>query len=286
MLKRGSLNKEVFMQMIQISRIGKGQLEDVEHSRNELHDKYFRTCTVLQGTPPTSDIGDTIPFHIAKLYGGHWDNWNKHFVVQVAGCSLKCWYCYVDNLKPDRDFIIPELVGKFIEFKEQMPNLNVFHFMGGCPGRYSPLWKDIRRHLDLVGFYDVIFLTDITLNEFDAYGVRPWKDVPDRSLISVCLKGTNFQNFMHNTGVDGFAQAIYELFQYFGNPQVHFSVIGWDPKDRPYIEALLGEPDWMKVKLYHVVKERMKEWKKSKAKGGSIMPKFKKGGMIKNENYL
>jgi hypothetical protein len=35
------------MKKIQLSCIGKGQLIDVEHSKNELHDEYFRTCTVL-----------------------------------------------------------------------------------------------------------------------------------------------------------------------------------------------------------------------------------------------
>jgi hypothetical protein len=196
------------------------------------------------------------------LYGGEWGNWNRHFVVQVASCPLKCWYCYVDNLEPDKDFSIPELVDKFVEFREQVPDLNVFHFMGGCPGRYSYLWKQIRYELDSMGLDRVIFLTDVVLTEFYFYGNKPWLDIPERSIVSACLKGTNFQNFVRNTSVNAFAQAMYELFHYFGNPQVHFSTIGWDPDDEPYIKALIGEPDWMKVKLYNVVERRLKRRKR------------------------
>ena len=246
--------------IIPISRIGPGQLLDVRHSGGELNDEYFRTCTVLQGDPPVSDIGDTIPFHIAKLYGGTWRNWNRHFVVQVAGCPLSCWYCYVDNLKVDMNFSVDKLVDRFIDFRERTLGLDVFHFMGGCPGAYSHLWKDIRHRLDHKGLQDVVFLSDVILVENHLWGQRPWANIPERSVISVCLKGTNFQNFLLNTGMDGFAQAVHELFFYFKNPQVHYSVLEWEPKDVPHIKALLGDKvDWMRVKQYHVVKERMKK---------------------------
>ncbi len=245
---------------VPISKIGPGQLVDVKRSGDELHDKHFRTCTVLQGDPPVSDIGDTIPFHIAKLYGGTWKDWNRHFVVQVAGCPMSCWYCYVDNMRTDKEFSIEKLVDRFVDFRRQTWKLNVFHFMGGCPGVYSYLWKDIRRCLDRRGLQTVVFLSDVILIEDSLWGQKPWKNIPERSIISVCLKGTNFQNFQLNTGMDGFAHAIHELFFYFGNPQVHYSVLEWDPKDIPYVKALLGNDiDWMRVKEYEVVKCRLKE---------------------------
>ena len=248
---------------VHISKIGPGQIVDVRRSENEFCDRYYRTCTVLQGDPPVSDIGDTTPFYIAGLYGGTWRKWNRQFVVQVAGCPLKCWYCYVDNIKADKMESIEYMVEKFLQFRHDVPELNVFHFMGGCPGAHSYLWPSIRRCLDDAGLQDTVFMSDVILLENHFWGARPWESIPNRSLISVCLKGTNFQNFLHNTGSDRFAQAIRELFFYFKNPSVHFSVIEWDPKDEQHIAALFNNEqskvDWMKVKRYHVVKERMKE---------------------------
>lgn len=242
---------------IQISKIGPVQLKDVEHSGLEYHDEYFRTCTVLQGDPPKSDIGDDVPYRIQKLYGRSIWEWNRHFIVQVAGCPIKCWYCYVDNLKADKEISVRDLVSSFVKFRYKAEYLNVFHFMGGCPGRYSYLWKKIREELDKVGLHDCIFLSDVILLENWFWSQKPWENIPERSIVSVCLKGTNFQNFLKNTGADGFAQAIYELFYYFGNKQVYYSLLNWDEKDKPHIEALLGyDVCWMKVKEYEVVKER------------------------------
>lgn len=252
------MNSQDWVQKIQVSKIGLGQLKDVEHSGAELHDEYFRTCTVLQGDPPYSDIGDTVPHRIAKLYGGSWETWNRHFIAQVAGCPLRCWYCYVDNLKVDEEFSVEDLVNKFMDFRMQIPDLNVFHFMGGCPGRYSHLWKAIRSCMDSKGLHSCVFLTDVILVENTFWGKEPWKDIPERSMVSVCLKGTNFLNFVENTGVNAFGQALYELFHYFGNEQVYYALLNWDEKDVPYIENLLGyKVDWMKVKYYGVVEERL-----------------------------
>ena len=245
---------------IQISEIGKYQTLDVEQSGVETHDKFFRTCTILQGDPPGSDIGDTTPHHMAELYGKTWQYWNRHFVIQVAGCPLKCWYCYVDNLKPNKAFTVEELVEAFIDFRRKVKDLNVLHFMGGCPGKYSYLWKDIRQEMDRQGLHNCLFLSDVILVERWFYKEKPWKNIPERSIISVCLKGTNVQNFEKNTRANLYDQAIRELWYYFNNPQIHYSLIEWDDKDYKYIESLLryeDNVDWFKVKEYKVVKERL-----------------------------
>ena len=245
---------------IQVSKIGTTQLVDVEHSGDELHDEFFRTCTVLQGDPPKSDIGDDVPYRIQKLYGGSIWDWNRHFIVQVSGCPLKCWYCYVDNLKVDTLLSIKDLVSSFVQFRRKTPNLNVFHFMGGCPGRYSYLWREIREGLDKAGLRDCIFLSDIILLENQFYSQTPWEDIPDRAIISVCLKGTNFQNFLLNTGLDYFAQAVHELLHYTRSTQVYYSLLNWDEEDKSHIVDLLGKDAccWMEVKEYEVVKKRRK----------------------------
>lgn len=245
-----------------ISKIGPGQLIDVGRSGVELHSTYARTCTVLQGDPPISDIRDTVPHRIASVYGGTWEDWNRHFVIQVSGCPLKCWYCYVDNFEQDKMVTAQELVEEYARFRDKVPDLNVLHFMGGCPGRYAHVWPEIRDCLDHNGLENTVLLSDVILVEHWVYGVKPWLNVPHRTLLSVCLKGTNFHNFLRNTGMDLFAQSILELWEYmrYQYPkQIYYTLIEWDPGDREFVERLLGPDrvDWLEVKEYEVVKRRM-----------------------------
>lgn len=244
--------------IIELSRIGKTQVLDVERSGQEMHNEYFRTCTVMQGTPPDSDIGDTSPKRISLLYGKEPTEWNRQFVVQVAGCPFKCWYCYVDNLKADIKFSPRELVLWYKEFRYLVPNLNVFHFMGGCPGRYSYLWKEIRNEMDKQGLGECIFLTDVILVEELFYNEKPWENIPHMSIVQVCLKGTNFENFKRNTGVDLFHEAISEVRHYIGKPQVYFAIIEQSWAGRAFADELFGfkNIDFLQVKEYEVVKQR------------------------------
>jgi len=254
------------MLKIQISSIGPGQLIDVERSGNELHDEFFRTCTVMQDTNnygfpvKESEIGDTSPERIKQLFGEYTEHWNRQFVVQVAGCPLKCWYCYVDNLVADKMFTCGELVDKFRDFKRKIPELNVFHFMGGCPGRYSYLWPLLRQTLDEYGFHDVILLTNVILVENAVYGQRPWTNIPERTLVDACIKGTNRDNFIKNTGKDMFGVMMDELQMYLGHKGVYYSMIEQDKLDEGNFTAWLGRDniDMLKVKMYEATKKRIK----------------------------
>jgi uncharacterized Fe-S cluster-containing radical SAM superfamily protein len=38
------------------------------------------------------------PYQMAQaLYGGTWNDYNKAFIIQVAKCNLRCFYCYCDQ---------------------------------------------------------------------------------------------------------------------------------------------------------------------------------------------
>lgn len=38
------------------------------------------------------------PYQLGQgLLGGTWNDYNKPFIVQVASCPLRCWYCYCDQ---------------------------------------------------------------------------------------------------------------------------------------------------------------------------------------------
>lgn len=248
--------------MLPISKIGKGQIVDVAKSGNEMYNEYFRTCTVLQGNPPVSDIGDNNPFRMTSQYGRDWQYWNRHFIVQVSGCALRCWYCYVDNFSQDIKMSPHELVQAFGEFKSRIPELNVFHLMGGNPGRYSIYWRQIRYELDLQGFEDVLFLSNVILIEYRYHKVKSWLHIPERSIINVCIKGSNPDNYFKNTGRNTFESSIKELGHYQSHPNVHFQIIEWDEEDVDYLKYLLGPQsvDWFKVKNYEVVKQRKGEF--------------------------
>lgn len=247
---------------IEIAELGGIQLIDIMHSHNEHFDSHFRTCTVMQGDPPISDIGDTSPHRIARLYGEDWSHWNRQFVAQVAECPMRCWYCYVDNLEPGIEFTPRELVLWYREFKRQVSDLHVFHFMGGCPGRYSYLWKEIRNEMDKQGCEDDVFLTDVILVENKVYDVEPWNDIPHMSIVQVCLKGTNFDNFRKNTRTDLFHEAVSELHRYIGKKQVYFALIEQSDAGTEWAAEMLGVEniDFLEVKEYEVVKERKAGW--------------------------
>jgi len=246
---------------IEVAELGSIQTLDVMRSGKEHFDSHFRTCTVLQGDPPYSDIGDTSPHRIAKLYGGDWQRWNRQFVVQVAECPMKCWYCYVDNLEPGIEFEPRTLVQWYREFKKDIPDLHVFHFMGGCPGRYAYLWKEIRNEMDKQGCEDDIFLTDVILVEEIFYQQKPWLCIPHMSVVQVCLKGTNFENFYLNTGLHLFHEAICEVRHYIGKPQVYFAVIEQSLAGGAFANELFGyrNIDRLQVKEYEVVKQRRRQ---------------------------
>ncbi|KKM21912.1 hypothetical protein LCGC14_1630670 [marine sediment metagenome] len=244
--------------MIAISRLGEGQLLDVKKSGAELYTDYFRTCTVLQGEPPTSDIGDNVPYRMAKLFGHDWQYWNRHFVVQVAGCPLACWYCYVDNLKADLRISVTDLVGQFISMRALASDLNVFHLMGGLPGLYCKEWKEIRAELDKQGCEDVLMLTNVVLLEDAYFRKMPWLYIPERCLVSVCLKGMTKSSFITNTGKDMFSAAMRELPHYIGRENCFFQIFEEDEASTRWIIDLVGEDniDWLRVKEYEVVKMR------------------------------
>jgi len=219
---------------------------------------------VMQGAFPQSDIGDTSPIRISKLYGNEYYHWNRQFVVQVAGCPFRCPYCYVDNLVGDIEMTPEELVRWYKIFKQKVRNetqdsLHVFHLMGGCPGRYSPLWKEIRDQMDKQGCDNDIFLSDVILAEESMCRTRPWLDIPHMSVIQACLKGTTYSEFLSNTHFPGFAEAIRELEFYIPKQQAHFALIESSEAGKEWFKKLIGIPnriDFLTVKEYEVVKAR------------------------------
>lgn len=226
---------------IPLSKLGPVQLIDLEKSKGiKLYDEYARICSIIKQNSDyevINHIGDQSPFRMAKLFGNSWKDYNHQFVVQVAGCSFECPFCYVDNLKEDTQVDAFYLVKLFKNFREKVKseynvNVNIFHLMGGNPARYASFWPILRDELDNWGFKDVVLFSDCLLVEDMLYGVKPWEYVDmHHFILANCLKGTNHINFKNNTGRDLYMVALFEAMFYKDKPNCYFTLINFDSRD-------------------------------------------------------
>jgi uncharacterized Fe-S cluster-containing radical SAM superfamily protein len=251
---------------IPISKLGKYQIKDIENSTGIVyHNGIARICTVIKDSGSPDNRNDDSPYRMAKLFGGSWQDYNHHFIIQVAGCPLRCWYCYVDNLKKDLIMSADEMVKMFINFRKEAKkkfniDLNVFHLMGGAPALYYWFWPILREALDNRGLNNVILFSDIILVENYFYShITPWNymEIPN-FIVTGCLKGTNRSNFLQNTGFDLFDQAVKELKHYIRFKNFYLTLIGYDEEDLPEIYDLVGKErvNLLKIIEYEVVKRR------------------------------
>ncbi len=250
--------------MIPISKIGPGQMIDVKQSSGKkYYTEYYRLCEVIKGRETFDDRHDRSPHRMAKLFGGSWQEYNYHFIVQSAGCPLKCPYCYVDNLKANQYLSAQDLVEDFVQFREavrkyQQINIRVFHFMGGAPGMHSEYWPQIRDMLDKQGQQDVILFSDVIFIEDRQSGNQPWQYLTlKRFLLTGCLKGVNTQNFYDNTGYDLFNSALEELTHYVNANNFYLTLIKND-NDISRIKNMINPTkiDILRVVNYEVTKRR------------------------------
>lgn len=255
------------MSQVPISRIGNIQKVDVERSSGIVfHDDIARICTVVKDKHAHDDRGDKSPFRMAMLFGGSWEDYNHHFIVQVAGCPLKCPYCYVDNMEVDTSMSANDLVDRFIKFKEEVESkfnikLKVFHFMGGAPALYCDFWKELRDTLDKRGLKDTILFSDVILVEEYFVNKKPWEFLNlHHFILTGCLKGTNEENFIKNTGFNLFQQSLKELENYISYPNFYLTLIGFDEKNLDGVYKIIPKEriDFLNIINYEVTKEKMK----------------------------
>ncbi len=249
---------------VPIAKIGEIQRIDIKKSTGiKFYDNIARICTVVKKNSSYDNRSDTSPYRMAELFGGSWEDYNNHFIVQAAGCPLKCPYCYVDNLKPDFLMTADELVDKFIDFKKKAEpkfkiKLKVFHFMGGVPAAYPAFWKELRKSLDKKGLEDIILFSDVILVEDYFFKKKPWRYLNlDHFIVTGCLKGTNKENFLKNTGFDLFEQSMKELEKYLPLKNFYLTLIEHDDKDLEDIYKIMPEQriDYLKIINYEVTKK-------------------------------
>lgn len=121
-------------------------------------------------------------------------NTRKQFVVQLYGCPLNCYYCYVttDGIYGEyKEYTTDELINCFNKSKQK-----VFHLMGGAPAIYLDQWSEIVDKLP----NNKVFHSDLMLIESD-YDIEWLKAIKKRNvLLAVNIKGVNKRDFKENTG--------------------------------------------------------------------------------------
>jgi len=252
---------------VPIAKIGNIQKIDIENSSGIVfYDDVARICTVVTDESAPDNRGDKVPYRIAETFGGTWQDYNNHFIVQVAGCPLKCPYCYVDNLKADLCMSADELVEKFKVFKEKVEErfgikVNVFHFMGGAPAIYCEFWTELRESLDKQGLGEVILFSDVILVENYFTKKRPWEFLNlHHFILTGCLKGTNRKNFLKNTGKNLFEQSLKELNSYTSAKNFYLTLIGFDETSLEDVYKIVSKNriDFLNIINYEVTKIRCK----------------------------
>ena len=250
---------------VPISRIGELQRKDIENDRAlggiVCYDNFARVCTVHTGSH--RDIGDSSPFRMAEMFGGEWQDYNHHFVIQLSGCLLDCPYCYVDNLEKDTSFSAISMVELYKAIRrEALTNfgvsIKVLHVMGGAPAVYCEFWPELREELDSQGYDNVVIFSNVILVEAIA-GVEPWlhMNLP-RFIVEGCLKGTNRENFKQNTNRDLFVLAKLSLKEYLPLENFYLTLLNHDEADLPWVYSQIdpSRVDILKVVEYEATKAK------------------------------
>jgi len=119
------------------------------------------------------------------------------FVVQLFGCPLDCYYCYVTRdgiFGKYTEYTTRELVGAYYN-AYLAKNAGVFHLMGGAPALYSDWWWEILDELD----ENTIFHSDILLTEID-YNMNSFRKANrPNALYAVDIKGVSEEDYYRNT---------------------------------------------------------------------------------------
>lgn len=148
----------------------------------------FRKCDVYRAGGGYDKFPD-----ICKKRLGY--NYRMQFVVQLFGCNLNCYYCYVTKDGVFGDFIL--LTTDDIVHHFDVSGLKIFHLMGGAPALYIENWWEIIQKIS----GDTIFHSDLLLTE-KRYKAA-WLDsiVSANCLYAVSIKGLSKVEYEKNTRV-------------------------------------------------------------------------------------
>lgn len=166
------------------------QLTDV-NPKDILNDGLYRKCNTYKSGGGYDQFSSIFKHRVSDSR-----DYNDQFVVQLAGCPLKCPYCYVTDAGVNGKFVEVTTDDLLKAFNDS--GCSVFHLMGGAPALYLNHWLEL---IDRLGS-DVAFHSDFLLieGEYDDK-VLSFLGEDAFSLFAVSVKGSSAKEFRKNTGV-------------------------------------------------------------------------------------
>jgi hypothetical protein len=158
------------------------------HPEDLLNGGHFRKCEIYRG----GGGYDQFPL-ICELRIGV--RLHRQFVVQLYGCPLDCFYCYVTRSGVWNPYVVytTEQLVKAFEDSDQ----EIFHLMGGAPALYLERWPELIEALpEWAVFYSDFLLVE---GEYDRAVLAELAEHSDRCLFAVDIKGTTPEDYERNT---------------------------------------------------------------------------------------
>lgn len=191
------------MYLWRVMKLCKNQLLDI-NKKDILNEGLYRLCNTYK-SGGGYDRFSSICKDVFNLEG----DYNTQFVVQLRGCPLKCWYCYVtqDGVNGE-DFV--DINTKTLVMNFMKSGAKVFHLMGGAPALYIENWYEI---LDMLKDTDYVFHSDLLLIEKEYSKDVLYKLATyNNSLYAVSIKGILPGDFYSNTMVEFNEELFYKNF--------------------------------------------------------------------------
>ncbi len=157
------------------------------HQEDLLNNDHFRKCDIIRAKKGQDKLHEITKKRFGK-------NFSNQFVVQLKGCPLKCWYCYVtpDGINNNPVYYSSEqLIEYFLK-----SNCDTFHLMGGAPALYYEHWQDLIKLLP----EKYLFHSDFLCIEKE-YNLNILKRLSKfkNAIYSISIKGCSPKEFFNNT---------------------------------------------------------------------------------------
>lgn len=174
--------------------ISRGQREDVR-ADDLIMGGLYRQCSTYRG----GGGYDLFPHKAAGRFGGHPDDYNQQFIVQLQGCNLDCPYCYVTRAGVWGKPYFKTTYDMASDFRRT--GLPVFHLMGGAPALQMKHWPELIANLRSYT-PNVVFHSDLMLSEghYDEGLLRAVGR--ERCLYAINIKGLTAEEWKRNTRKD------------------------------------------------------------------------------------
>jgi len=146
-----------------------------------------------------------------KGKSGNPKDYNRSFVIQVAGCNYSCNYCYVPpetnacNLNFAKYFSVKEMVDYFLNARREFDEpINVIRITGGEATIIPEIIIDIYSEMEKIEETYLWIDTNLSTTKYLEKAESDLKDIMQKKNVGVvgCFKGVSKEDFSLLTGVE------------------------------------------------------------------------------------